>query len=263
MWRPFLRLARVCLAIVTLVLTAVAIGCYLAVQPPAFYTELRTQSFTPAEVSAANLRSRLSQAAIDRWIDESLARQAAAGSRSSTLAEQAPTAATSAYDPQQDVRTVRFSEQQINSQLASTGGNTARKMQDARVKLSPDRLEFGIEFKEASTTVVLSCMLAPSVTDDGHLRLDVVATRVGKLTLPLRTILRFVPQHIAQSTNEMDIDLNPTDPHFTLKSTGRGSRSPRIKSVRCEEGELVVELLPPVLCRKEMAEPSVALSRND
>jgi hypothetical protein len=153
------------------------------------------------------------------------------------------------------VHTFRATEQQLNALLASQQRGLGDGLQNARVRLGDDVIELGAELgvalgggaKTSSRSFVLSVVLQPTLTADGTLRLDIQSARAGRLPIPLRTILRWLPRPVVLTAQDATLDLNPQSPHLAVKLPRSGPDSPAIKSIRCAAGEIVVELAPPVL----------------
>jgi hypothetical protein len=256
--RIVVRVIRVGLTLFGLLVAATLLAGYLAMSGPAFYVERTTAAATRAEQAAAQEQFEQSQAAIAAWLAASASRQQAQLAGSSPpvgIAGEVRVAAwQEPYDPTRDVYVFRATEQQLNSLLAGQEHSAGDSLQNVRVRLSEGGAELGAEIradlggaKSSSRTLVLSMVLQPTLTADGTLRLDIQSARVGRLPIPLRTILRCMPRPIVYSAHDADLDLNPESPHLALKLPRSDSATPTIKSIHCLRGEIVVELLPPVL----------------
>jgi hypothetical protein len=260
--RIVIRMVRVGLTLVGVILTATLVAGYLALSEPAFYVERRTAADSPAELAAAKAHLEQSRAAAVEWLTASASRQQAqrAGAPApAPFSGALPGADLGAfdgpYDPTRDVHTFRATEQQLNALLASQQRGTSDDLQNVRVRLGDDVIELGAELgvalgggaKNSSRSLVLSVVLQPTLTADGTLRLDIQSARAGRLPIPLRTILRWLPRPVVLSAQDATLDLNPQAPHLAVKLPRSGPDSPTIKSIRCAAGEIVVELAPPVL----------------
>jgi uncharacterized protein YpmS len=256
--RIVIRVVRVGLTLVGLIVTATLVAGYLALSAPAFYVERRTAADSPAELAAAKAEFEQSRAAAVAWLAASASRQQAqraAAPAPAALPGADPGAFDGAYDPTRDVHTFRATEQQLNALLASQQRGRGEGLHNARVRLGDDAIELGAELgvalggraKNSSRSLVLSVVLQPTLTADGTLRLDIKSARAGRLPIPLRTILRWLPRPVVLPARDATLDLNPQSPHLAVKLPHSGPKSPTIKSIRCTTGEIIVELVPPVL----------------
>lgn len=248
-----------CVVFVGLLFASAAVASYLALQKPSFYANLQAQALSPAKRDALTNQFQLSQIAYNQWLDHSIARQQAAAAKSQPAA---PTASTDPYDPKTDTYTVRLTEQQLNGQLVSHRPGSRATLQNPLIHIGDRRLELGFEVKNAKLAAVLSLVLEPTVTGDGNVRLDICAAHIGTLRLPLNAILRCIPRDIAYSSHDLDIDLTLPSPHLTLKPPKNGRRTATVKSIRCADGELVVELLPPILTPAPANRPQTSTLSN-
>lgn len=255
------RIVRGCLAFFALLLMATALVAILSFRQPGFYAELRAQTFSPADQAAATQQLEQMNLAAMRWLELSLARQQA-----QQTAAPAPSGAgapkPNLYDPRQDAHAIRITQQQLNAQFAAKELSMKDPWRRPRINIGQDTIELGVEVAAPSASAVLSIMLEPSLTDEGGLRLDIRAARIGSLTLPLHTILRCLPRAIVHSGPDADLDLTPPAPHLTVKLPKSGRRTPTIKAIECTPGEIVVTLLPPVLERLQgEGPPATTLSQ--
>ncbi|TWT86484.1 hypothetical protein Mal64_33090 [Pseudobythopirellula maris] len=242
----FFRLLAAGAAMVFLVVTVVGLVTWLALMEPGFYTELRTQSLSPDERRALVERFEQTGEGLVRWRAMSLARQkpatqSAQGEWLQALGGAAP------YDPAKDTRALRITEQELNALLADKAMDPSGDLRDPRVRLTEGRFELGVELANSGVECVFSAILEPTLGEDGTLRLEIVTARVGRLTLPLDTLLAWLPEPVVYSGHDAEIDLTPPAPHLKIKSLAHSPRTPRVKSIVCREGELVVEFSAPVL----------------
>lgn len=256
------RLFLGCVAFMGLLMTTAAVASYLAFQQPAFYTHVRAQSLSPTERDVMTKQFQLSQIAYNAWLDSSLARQQAQQAAAAKLQPAVLTTSTDPYDPKTDTFTVRLTEQQLNGQLATSRPGSRATLQNPLIHIGDDCLELGFEVKQKNIAAVFSVLLEPSTTENGNIRLDIRAAHIGQLRIPLKTILRCLPRDIVQSAGDLDIDLTLPAPHLTLKLPKNGKRTATIKSIHCQAGELVVELLPPILERPPGNRPQPATLSN-
>lgn len=260
--RLFVRIVRGCVAVAALMLMTGALVSYLALRQPAWYAELRMQTLSAADQAAAKQAIEAAQVAAQRWLEQSLVKQhARLLDVASSPAGTPPSAAL--YDPQQDVHTVRFTQQQLNAMLAEDGFGFREPLRNPRVRVDHDGIELAIEVAIPSAPAILSAVVGPSSLAGGDLRLDIRSARVGTLALPLETILRCLPRPVVYSNGELHVDLTPPTPHLTLRLSKSDTRSPTIKSIRCLPGELIVELLPPLLEQPPAADAQPLLTRTN
>jgi hypothetical protein len=248
--RIVVRVVRLGLLIVGVTLTGTLFAGYLALSEPTFYVERLAMAATPAEQAAAKAQFERAQAAAVEWLAASTSRQQAALANGAAPAG-GPGAIAGSYDPTCDVHVFRATERQLNALLAAQERGAGDGLRNLRVRLGDNGVELGAELcldaKPSSRSIVVSVLLQPTLRDDGTLRLDIQSARAGRLPIPLRMILRCLPRPIVYAANDGELDLNPEAPHLAIKLPRSDAAAPTIKSIRCAAGEIVVELLPPVL----------------
>lgn len=216
-------------AIVTLLVAA-----YLATSEPSFYSTLdgQTRASAADTAQAEQLMSQLEQwSQKSRNLQRKHQRLAARGAKPEQI-----------YDPKTDTHELRLSEQQLNQQLASRGSGS---MSAPRIRVLDDRMLIGAQF-DAGRPLVFSIEVQPTVSN-GSLQLDIQSSRLGKLPFPLRTVLGWLAQFPDFKSDEFKLDLSGPTPVFLVDITPRGSKYPKIRSVRCIDGELAIEFNAPIL----------------
>jgi hypothetical protein len=248
----FVRLFLSAVAVLGIIVLTVGIAGYLALQQPAFYTDLLAQQFSSSDQTAANASFQLIGDDLRRWTDRSLALQ-----RVQLLPDSAKRANASLealpgdYDPAQDTHSISFSEKQINAQFASQKVSRTGEWQNPRVRIGQDRIEFGFEFVTSAASCVLSAELKPTSTSDGKLRLDLLSARVGRLPIPLGTILRYLPRNACNLGSGAELNLTGATPSICLNLSDNGGKSPAVKSIECTDGEITIEFFAPVVNRQQ------------
>ena len=215
------------------VTTLVVMAC-LAVSEPRFYSELSESSGSTATDSAW---AEKEMADFERWIHKSRAIQRSQA-RQAARGEMVP----QPYDPGTDAYEIRFTEEQLNQQLASRRHGS---MNEPRIRLLDDRMLIGAEF-DLKRRLVFSVEVCPTVTADGRLQLDIQSSRLGRLPFPLRTVLGWLTRFPDFRSGELQLDLTGPTPVFVV-DLSRGPKYPAIRSVRCTEGELAIEFKAPVV----------------
>lgn len=230
----FVGVALVCLAVVSGLVAG-----YLAFQQPEFYAALRSQ-----EVDAQS-EDQLKQQAedLEEWIKNSLAAQHA---QSSGKAD------AQVYDPARDTHTVQVTEQQLNGLLVSRRSG-AGDMQHPRVCLEEDSVRLGAEFVIDGTKLVVSAAVKPAVGDDGRLRFEIQSGHVGRLRLPLNTLLSLMDSNVKQLSNDLELQANGSTPTLILSQT-TGPKAPKVQTVECHDGQLAVTFRAPVLASRDAAD---------
>jgi hypothetical protein len=253
----FVRLFLCCVALVGILVVSLCIAGYLALQQPAFYADRLAQQFSNSDQMAANASFQRVEQDLRRWTDRSVALQRAHSLSDSTKRANASLEALPLeslpgdYDPTQDTHSISFSEKQINAQFASQKVSRTGEWQNPRVRIGSDRIDFGFEFVTSRASCVLSAELKPTLTSDGKLRLDLLSTRVGRLPIPLGTILRCLPRNICNLGSGAELNLTGSTPSICLNLPDNGGKSPAVKSIKCTEGEITIEFFAPVVNRQQ------------
>ncbi len=226
-------------------MVSVCIAGYLALQEPAFYSDLRAQQFSEGDQLAAKMFFQQMEKDLRLWRDRSLARQGERLSDSTTPAAAIPDAFVGECDPTQDTHSISITERQINALLASDKASVRGEWQNPRIRIRQDHVDFAFEFATSKARCVFSAELKPTLSSEGRLHLDLVAVRIGKLPLPLRTIMRWVPRDVHYSGSDMEVDLTAATPHICLNLSDNNPESPSVKSIKCMESEVTIEFLVP------------------
>jgi hypothetical protein len=249
----FVRLLLSAVALLGIIVLAVGIAGYLALQRPAFYTDLLAQQFSSSDQLAANASIQLIGEDLRRWTDRSLALQRvqllpdSAKHANASLEALALKSPPGDYDPTQDTHSISVSAQQINAQFASQKVSTTSQWQNPRIRIGQDRIDLGFEFVTSTASCVLSAELKPTLASDGQLRLDLLSTRIGRLPIPLGTILRLLPREAFRLGSDLQFNATAPTPYLCLNLPNQSGKSPAVKSIKCTDGEITIELSAPVL----------------
>ncbi|WP_425396336.1 hypothetical protein [Aeoliella sp.] len=243
-----LRFFLACFAMVGLVITTVVVAGYFALQQPSYYAQLRAVAYSPAEQSAAELSMRQTEANVKRWLQSSIARQQAASADEPSVM-QLLAGAGAPYDPTTDTHEVHLTQAQFNAHLASNKASRSGDWRNPRIRFGEDRIDLAFEVASDEFSCVPSISLEPSLTDDGKLRLGIVSAHIGQLPLPMKTILTNLPSEMTRpaASGDVELDLSAETPCVIVNLPTADSKSPTVSALTCREGELVVELLPPVV----------------
>lgn len=209
---------------------------YLAFQQPGFYANLRSQ-----DVSAESEDQLKQQAAdFETWIQNSLTSQ---------HAQSISDVDAQAYDPATDTYTVQVSERQLNGLLVSRRSG-AGDMQHPRVRVEQDSVRLGAEFVIDGTKLVVSAAVKPTVGADGRLQFEIQSGHVGRLRLPLNTLLSLMDSNVKQLSNGLELQANGSTPTLILNQTTR-PKAPKVQAIDCKNGLIAVTFQAPVLPDKD------------
>lgn len=231
------RLFLLGLGLFGLGLVVVLVSAYLVHQEPSFYAELSGLTEVP-ETHEEDFKRRVVD--FEKWATRSISMQRARQQGSTDPAVRD-------YNPSSDTYVWRLSETELNAELNSKAAGDVR---DPRVRLLENRMQVGVEVSTGESGFVLSVELAPEVTADGMLHLEIQSGRLGKLPLPLGWMLGFVPKGKRLSSGEARLDLNGPKPVFIVDLFKGQPRSTKVKSINCASGELLVEFQAPQLYDK-------------
>lgn len=256
----FLRLIFCGGALMGVVVLSGCLAGYLAFQQPAFYAALRGQQFSNIELQEATAHFEHMERDLRLWNERSLALQARPAPDSPAPARADPKPPRNDYDPAKDTRSITVTEQQINAQLAALKTGDRGEWRHPRVRIRPDFVDVAFEVVLPQASCVVSAELKPALAPDGRLRLELTAARIGRLPLPLSTILQLLPRDLELPEDDMEVDLTPPTPHVCLDVTDGDPRCPAVKSIKCAEGVITIEFHAPVLNARPLAPPLGALS---
>jgi hypothetical protein len=96
---------------------------------------------------------------------------------------------------------------------------------------------------------VVSTDLKPTLTPGEYLQIAPLALRVGRLRLPLNTLLQAMPAASHALSDEVTLDLAGSTPCFRLDLTNRGPEASAVTSIQCRDGQVTLGLRAPTLDR--------------
>ncbi len=227
------------------VITLVTVVGLLAVSQPAFYSDLRAQSYTPAEQQDAENSLNQTMASLDRWLHTSIAIQKAKMRNNSSVMEQL---LVSSYQPLDDTYTVRLTDKQLNAYLSTKQQGLPKQLHHFCIQFNDQHTNVGFELHNGGPVLTISASLNFVTEANGNLRIELLGGRLGRLPIPLQTIARWLPNEVTHASDrKLEFDLTATPPRVTLKLTQSKEASPRINSVQQVNGTLVVEFQAPTL----------------
>lgn len=244
-----IRLVLMTIGINSVAVLALGVMGYLALQEPAYYAKLRGQNFLETDASALETNLKLIERDLAFWTQTSLERQRRQSSALPAELQQAD----EAYDPRADVKSITLTQDQLNTMLASSSATKQGDWRNPRIRLEKDRLNFAFEFAAQQFHLVLSVELQPSLEQDGRWRFDLLSARVGRLRLPIQTVLQWLPLEPSYRDKNMELILTGTTPHVLVAPPVLGKDSPTVQSIQVVKGKLIVELLPPILPPQQLA----------
>ena len=244
-----LRLVMMTVVIKAVAVIALAVMGYLAWQEPAYYATLRSQVFLPADEQALETNLKFIERDLAVWTHASLERQR----RQSNALPAGLQQADEAYDPRADVKSITVTQDQLNAMFASSSATKQGDWRNPRIRLEQDQLDFAFEIVAQQFRLVFSVELQPSLEPDGRLRFDLLSARVGKLPLPVQTVLQWLPLEPSYRDKNMELFLTGTTPHVLVAPPELGKDTPTVQSIQLVRGKLIVELLPPIVEPQQVA----------
>lgn len=219
------------------------VGC-LAFSTPSFYSELLS---TAPNAEAAEQDLQQMRDDFLQWRARSLAIQkgnlpAARDARELARREFGD------YTPDGDTHTIRVSEEDINALLAAEeakrGGGEVKQ---PRFRVEPGRVLMACTVVTPAGEVIFSAAFVPQQPTGDELRLRLTEARLGRLPLPIATVSRLLPRRNARLQGGLSLDSTGPLPELALQMTkGRGA-AVRPKSIECQDGAVVVQLMAPLL----------------
>ena len=251
--RILLKLFFATVCFVVLVVTSLSAAAYLAFSTPSFYAELLDQPIEPAGAVAIEERLEAMRMEFVRWRQQSLAFQIeqrklaevdrAEANREGDVPQPAPK-----YDPDKDLFTIRITEDEINAVLAAEADNRGKEdLSNPRIRIEEDQVQVAFTVASPVGELVLSAAFAPEQPEAGDLKLQITSASVGRLPLPLSTVVQYLPKKEAALKGDLMLDTTGKLPSLVLRSDGRDNEVAAPKSIRCVAGEIVVELMAPKL----------------
>ena len=221
--KTVLKLLRAIGIAASLLVTALCVAGYLALQEPEYYAAWRSHQPTAAELAAATASVESERAAYLRWRSQSLAR--------------IPDA------PAPDAHEVRFTDADLNVLLATEGRQVCGgRVEVPRVRVTQGRVDIAFGVQTAVARCVLSAELAPSLSQEGVLILEVRAVRLGQLPLPHEALAQFLPRERHRLSGSMYLDLAAPKPRLTIDLSDQ-TRSLLAESLECEDGRIAVRFV--------------------
>lgn len=224
------------IALVFVVLaTATCAVVYLVTSEPAFYAKAAAETYTAADADRIKQELEVIRSDFLTWHSQSF-----------TLGneQQQATLPRPALDARAPY-TARLTEQQLNTLLATSQTSRLGEASQPRVRIAADRLDVGIRVVDESVNFVLSAALRPSATADGDIKLEILALRIGNLPMPLKTLLTYLPPDMLPSGRDVEWHPAATTPYVVYKPNQHDVKQPRLKSIACQAGAVVLELEPP------------------
>lgn len=237
------RVVVITISINSVAVLALAVMGYLATLEPSYYVALRNQEFSQTDHMALEANFKLLERELSHWTHSSIERQR---SQVGDLSGEAPQGGRD-YDPANDVKSVEVTQDQLNTVFSLSTSTQKGDWRNPRIRLGEDRLDFAFELAAEEFYLVLSAELQPSLMPDGRVRLDLISARIGKLRLPVQTVLSWLPLEPSYREDNLEFRLTEATPHVLVTPPDVGENSPSVKSLKCVDGKLLVELLPPVV----------------
>ncbi|MEZ6117456.1 MAG: hypothetical protein R3C28_12890 [Pirellulaceae bacterium] len=136
---------------------------------------------------------------------------------------------------------IAFSQNRINMILSQSD----QKGQDGdkvRLKVLDNELSLvGRIHLQASKSFFFAATIHPGTTDDGNLKLELRKAYLGRLRLPVNTLLSLLPNDWSLSDDNLTFHHHANPPHLIVHSQKTGTRFPKLESIRCQEGTLILE----------------------
>lgn len=213
------RLLRIAGAVIGVLVTTAGVAGFLALQEPAYYTELRQQPVTPQEAKTANDRLHLERSAYLAWRGRLPADQR--GGRAPVVHE------------------VRYTAAHLNALLASEWSGFGEA---PRLRVKPGAIDFACGIVTPIATCVVSAELKPQLTPHGVLILELESAQVGRLPLPCKTLFGLLPKERRRLSGKLYLDLTGPNPLVSLDLSDKNDML-LAQSIECGEGDFVVRFM--------------------
>ncbi len=119
------------------------------------------------------------------------------------------------------------------------------EFQDLRVRVLANRVQLAAQVVTSYATCVASATFEPSLTPERDLRFDMVSANIGRLPLPIGTLLKYLPQPVQFKSREAQLNLSSPTPYMVFNLPGQGDGKPKLQSLNLAEGQITLEFLPP------------------
>lgn len=248
MIRTFLiRSLFVCLFLAASGVILLATAAVLAFQSPGFYAEIVDRPYSAEEVQAASADLEKLGQTLDRWSQFAAARQRLSETAKGDQRAFLETVAVAiGEDAMQDVQKVTVTSDQINAVLQGDTELRSGDIRQFRLQFSEQMVQLGFELRTPLGGLIVSVDLKPGPTTTGDLQFDILGGRVGRLPIPLQTLLQALPADKVQGKNRVQCDLSANPPRLTILTQSHGPPPHfRVKEVRCVTGTMALELEAP------------------
>ena len=242
--RVLWKLLLAAVTCVVLFVTCVCVAGYLALRPPSYYSELVARQPRADESESAQQRLEQMRSDFLQWRARSLAIQ-----KSQTVAtvenrRDNPKGAEAGYVAEEDVHTVRLSEDEVNALLASDKFDSG-EVRDVRIRFDEGQVVVAFTMVTPAGDVVLSAAFIPRPPSGDEARFQVASVRIGQLPLPIATISHWVPKREVRLDGELYLDATGPLPELVLRMGEGENETTRPQSIECTKGEVVVRLTAP------------------
>lgn len=234
--KTVLRLLRVAGILICLLITTICVAGYLALREPAYYSALRAYQPTAEELAAATEHLEGQRLAYLQWRSQSLADRRDRPKQAVPLAGQPK-------DPAPIAHEIRCSDANLNTLLTSETSRAGDiTIKDPRVRVTSGQLDLACTVLTPWATFVLSAELAPQLSAEGVLTLDIESVRVGRIPLPCETLAGFFPPQKSRLSGALYLDTTDPTPRLTLDLSDKANKL-LAESLECGEGVLTVRFV--------------------
>ncbi|MCA9198171.1 MAG: hypothetical protein KDA87_11555 [Planctomycetales bacterium] len=232
-----------CMALVGVGIVTIVACLWLATRPPASSANLMSQSFSKEDFQ--QLTDDLQQ--LEQYF---MACQVKTNPKPVRSKFDTLVVASALNDLETTVRQKGLVNQDGNIALSQKRINMILSQSDkkgldgdkVRLKVTDNELNLvGRVHLQASKPFYFTATIHPDVTVDGHLKLELRKVYLGRLRLPVNTLLSLLPNDWSLSDNDLTFHHHANPPHLIVHSPKTGTRFPKLESIRCQDGTLVLE----------------------
>lgn len=246
MRKLLIRSVIVCIALFVVGACSVGIALVLACSKPGFYTQLQGQTLTAEEEQQLQAEMQTRLQSLEIWAAMSAAK-ADAAEQGQPFPFRPQAVAHIGGDPDLDYaaprQTLTITEAELNGILQSQRAGDVRA---PRVQILEDRVRVGCEIDTGSLSCVATIDLNVVHTEENELRFDILGGQIGRLPIPLKTLLKSLPAKMVKGSKDVEFNLSADTPHLLLKLDRPNRPLPRLQSVQATDGQILIDFSAPV-----------------
>lgn len=223
-----IRLVATFIILMLLAIGTIGTVVAMALMRPSDYATICEHDFSAAEQAEANEWFEDSVASTEQWLRESIGNQ------------QLQNAAAPA-----EQRVIRVTQDRMNAWLSLSDGKN-NDFERVRVRMLEDRIRVAGEVPGFGGVLSGDFRLAGN---QDQLRLELLGAKVGRLPIPIASLLKMLPDDAVPSDEKMRVSLDSNPPHVLWKITDAPDLRPIIQSIHLGDEAIEISIQAPEVSR--------------